>query len=245
MLSITVDQLINDAYFLCGLLNENTALTGQQYTQAFNILNLETETLSASGMNIPYFTTVSFNMTPGQAVYTFGNLVSSDVQTNRFVSIDYIDYVFNQIQYPVHVDSTKEWKATFRQVENLQPSPPQECFVDQTRDETVVTFYYPPDQNYLCYVRGKQVFDQFTDHDAILNLPPYYYKWFKYRLAKELALQYPGVGVWTDMHERELTVLIKNQTMNNQVNLDIKPSAYMLNNSPGSGNYLSPIFSGY
>lgn len=244
-LGMTVDQLISDAYNMIAVTNNQTALTGQQYNDGLNALNYEIDSLNASGMNTPYFTDVQFNLTPGQAIYTVGQLNTCDVQVNRPISIDYITYIFNQVQYPVHVDSRKEWLQTFRQVQNLQPAPPQECFVQPQRDQTVITFYFPPDQDYECHIYSKQVLDRFTAHSTALNIPPYYYKLFKYILAAELSRSYPGKAVWTDAMQKELTTLKANQKMNNQVNLDIKASCAMLGESPSSGNYLSPIFSGY
>lgn len=243
--SISIMQLVRDAYFLTSIINEQNPLSAAQFTSGVSILNYEINSRNSTGMKIPYFTEYTFNLTPGKADYSFGQLSTSDEITNRFVSIDYIDYICNGVQYYVRVDSTKEWKQTFRQVTNLQPAPPQECFVNQNRDETVISFYFPPDQAYVCTVRGKQVLDQFTSTGEVLNVPPYFYKLFLYVLGAELSRRYPGVAVWTDAHQKELMKLLSDQDMNNQVNLDIKSGVAMLGASPSSGNYLSPIFTGF
>lgn len=242
--SISVMQLIRDAYFTIGMLNPQTPLTSFQEKQGLNLLNCEIQSMNGSGMNIPYFSEYTFNMVGGKQQYTFGRLNTCDEQTNRFVSIDYIDYILNTVQYWVKVDSTKEWKTPYRQVANLNPSPPNECFVDQQRDQTVINFYYPPDQAYSCTIRGKQVLDEFTPNTQALNVPPYFYKLFKYILAAELSRTYPGPSVWTDAHQKQLDKLLMDVRAQNTVNVDIEPNMAMLGRT-SYGNYLSPIFVGY
>jgi len=105
-------------------------------------------------------------------------------------------------------------------------SRPGFCFLDKQDTESFVTFYPAPDQPYPCTLKAKVMVDKLTEHELMLELPPFYYGFMKYALARKFLSYYPS-GNWPASAEEEYQDYFNIVKNANETDLTIRPSVIM------------------
>ena len=75
-------------------------------------------------------------------------------------------------------------------------------------------------------VQVKSMIDKLEPHEDISELPPYYYGFLKYALARKFLSYYPS-GNWPQTAEDEYWDYYNNLKNSNETDLTIRPSVIM------------------
>lgn len=240
-MAFTVNGLVREAYKAINLIEVNQVLSDAEQNEGIFYLNEEISKLNGNGVTIPYFSELGFTTTVNKAAYSIGP-TGSDVVANRFAEVESVAITIADVQMPLHIDSRFEFVETSRLINSVQPGIPTEVWVTFNNTQTIINFYLPPNDAYPITVRGKQELNFFTANTNITTIPGYLCKYFRYALAKELAMAYPS-SVWTptlDQEFRELKELLK---ANNEIDVAIRTTSAFTNGG-SSGYYLTPMYSG-
>lgn len=231
--SRTVNQLINQSLYLLGELAVNEAPDSFMLSTGLDLINELIDKFAADSIYIPFLTTLSFNMVPGQAAYEVSNIVSSDIQADRIVDLAFANYTVpsagNGIIYPLQIIT----KSQYYGVTRITPlnTRPGFIFLDKQAFESIVTLYPAPDQPYPCELRCKIMIDQLDEHEDLGSLPPFFYGFLKYSLARKFLAYYPS-GNWPKENEQEYWDyynIIKNA---NETDVTIRPSMTLTRPEP-------------
>ena len=125
------------------------------------------------------------------------------------------------IVYPLRIIN----KATYYNIVRLQnlDARPGFIFLDKQPTESFVTVYPAPDQPYPFELRVKAMINQLAPFQDISELPPYYYGFMKYALARKFLAYYPS-GNWPQTNEEEYMDYFNNLKNANETDLTIRPS---------------------
>ena len=128
------------------------------------------------------------------------------------------------IVYPLRVIN----KATFYNIVRLQNllARPGFIFLDKQPTESFVTVYPAPDQPYPFSLRCKVMINSLAAQSDIGEIPPYYYGFMKYALARKFLSYYPS-GNWPKENEDEYQDYFMNLKNSNETDLTIRPSVTM------------------
>ena len=74
---------------------------------------------------------------------------------------------------------------------------------------------------------------EFTNQSSLKDIPPYFYAYLKYAVAKKFALYYPSSN-WTPAAEAEYQRTLKDLTAGNEIDLVVKVSAILASPAPVS-----------
>lgn len=229
----TTNEVIINSLYLLGELGVGETPDAFMLSTGLELLNELLAKFDADSIYVPFLTTVDFDMIPGQASYTLGNLLPADVVTNRVVDLSFANYTVpsdNQgIIYPLKIIN----KAEYYGVTRLTPlnTRPGFIFLNKQDVESIITFYPAPDQPYPCQLQVKSMLNKLIANQTLGELPPFYYGFLKYCLARKFRSYYPS-GNWTDTAEEEYQDyfnIIKNA---NETDLTIRPSAILSRPEP-------------
>lgn len=224
----TTNDIITNSLYLLGELG-----VGIETPDAFmlstglELINELLDKFSSDSIYIPFLKTLSFTMVPGQATYSISDIVSANIVSDRIVDLSFANYTVETIVYPIMIIN----KATYNNVVRLNnlSSRPGFVFLDKQARSSYLNFYPAPDQPYPCTVQVKQMIDKLEAHENINELPPYYYGFLKYALARKFLAYYPS-GNWPQQNEDEYQEYYNNLKNANETDLTIRPSVIM--NSP-------------
>lgn len=221
----TNDVIINSLYLL-GELGVGETPDAFMLSTGLDLLNELIDKFSSDSIYIPYLTTLTFTMVTGQATYSVGNLVSDNIIADRIVDLTFGNYLVQTIEYPIRIIN----KATYYNIVRLTPpqlmARPGFCFLDKQATQSFVTFYPAPDQPYPCSLRAKVMIDKLEAHENLTELPPYYYGFLKYALARKFLAYYPS-GNWPQANEDEYQDYYNNLKNANETDLTIRPSVIL------------------
>ncbi len=229
----TTNELIINSLYLLGELGVGETPDAFMLSSGLELLNELIDKFAADSIYIPFLTTVAFDMVSGQASYTLSNMVPADIDTNRIVDLSFANYTVPSagqgIIYPLQIIN----KAQYYGVTRLTPfnTRPAFIFLDKQAQESIVTLYPAPDQPYPCEIRVKSMLNKLIANQALEEIPPFYYGFLKYCLARKFRSYYPS-GNWTDTAEQEYEDyfnIIKNA---NETDLTIRPSAILSRPEP-------------
>ena len=124
--------------------------------------------------------------------------------------------------YPLRIINKATYYGVNRQ--NNLVARPGVCFLDKQPLESFVTFYPAPDQPYPCNLYTKVMLNSVVAQQNLSGLPPYYYGFLKYALARKFKEYYPS-GNWSETAEQEYQDYYYNLKTSNETDLTIRPSA--------------------
>lgn len=229
----TTNDLIINSLYLLGELATNETPDAFMLASGLDIINELLEKFASDSIYIPYLTEVSFDMVAGQATYSISDMVTSDITQDRVVDLSFANYTVPSagqgIIYPLQIIN----KAQYYGVTRLIPlqTRPGFIFLDKQPLQSFVTLYPQPDQPYPCLLGMKVMLNKLLANQSIAELPPFYYGFMKYALARKFLSYYPS-GNWPQTAEDEYQDyynIIKNA---NETDLTIRPSAILSRPEP-------------
>lgn len=99
-------------------------------------------------------------------------------------------------------------------------------FLNKQPTESFVTFYPAPDQPYPVRLQIKVMLNNLAAQQNLTALPPYYYGFMKYALARKFLAYYPS-GNWPQQNEDEYQDYYNALKNANEVDLTITPSVIL------------------
>jgi hypothetical protein len=123
--------------------------------------------------------------------------------------------------YPLRIINKAEYWNVVRQTNLL--ARPGFIFLNKQATESFITVYPVPDQPYPFSLQVKVMINSLGDQDTLGELPPYYYGFLKYALARKFLAYYPS-GNWPQQNEDEYQDYYMNLKNSNETDLTIRPS---------------------
>jgi len=123
--------------------------------------------------------------------------------------------------YPLRIINKATYWNVVRQT-NLQ-SRPGFIFLNKQADESFITVYPVPDQPYACKLQVKAMINELANQQPIGELPPNYYGFLKYALARKFLAYYPS-GNWPEANEKEYMDYYETFKNCNETDLTLRPS---------------------
>lgn len=225
----TTDELIVNSLYLLGELGVAETPDAFMLSTGLELINEILDKCAADSIYIPFLTTLSFNLIAGQAEYSVSTLPGADVVGDRIVDLSFANYSINTIDYPIKIVNKAQYYGIVRQT-NLNARPGL-VFLNKQDTESFLTFYPAPDQNYPCQIRVKGMINQLTEHEDITELPPNWYGFLKYALARKFRSYYPS-GNWNDTAEAEYQDYYQTLKNVNETDLTIRPSVLLNASQP-------------
>jgi hypothetical protein len=186
------------------------------------LINEILDKFSADSIYIPYETTIDFVMVPGQAEYTISDMVPANITADRIVDLTFANYtVEEQVTYPLRIIN----KATYYDIVRLNTlqTRPGFVFLNKQPTESIITFYPVPDRPYPCSIKAKVMINKLEAQDSLNEVPPFYYGFLKYALARKFLAYYPS-GNWPKENEDEYQDYYQTLKNVNETDLTIRPS---------------------
>jgi hypothetical protein len=222
--TFTTNQLINNALILLGELSPSETPDAFMLSSGLELINELLGKFTSDSIYIPFLTTISFTMVPGQDVYSVSDMVSADISADRIVDLSFANYFVQTIVYPIRIINKATYTGVVRLTDLLQR--PGFVFLDKQATESFLTFYPKPDQPYPCQVQVKSMIDKLSEHQLMTELPPFYYGFMKYALARKFLAYYPS-GNWPQTNEDEYQDYYNALKSSNETDLTIRPSGIM------------------
>ena len=126
--------------------------------------------------------------------------------------------------YPLRIINKATYWGIVRQTNLL--ARPGFIFLNKQALESFVTVYPVPDQPYPYQLQVKSMINSLGPQDTLLELPPNYYGFLKYALAKKFLSYYPS-GNWTPQAQEEYDDYYNTFKTANETDLTIRPSVTM------------------
>jgi hypothetical protein len=125
------------------------------------------------------------------------------------------------LSYPVRIINKAQYYNVVRQIGLL--ARPGFVFMDKQATESFITYYPAPDQPYPASVQVKSYLNFLDNQDTLGELPPNYYGFLKYALARKFLSYYPS-GNWNQTAEDEYQDYYMTVKPTNETDLTIRPS---------------------
>jgi hypothetical protein len=229
----TTNELIINSLYLLGELGVGETPDSFMLSSGLELINELLAKFTSDSIYIPYLTELPFDMVSGQAAYSISDIVPADIDANRVVDLSFANYTVPSagqgIIYPLQIIN----KAQYYGVTRLLPlnTRPGFIFLDKQPLTSYVTLYPAPDQPYPCLLGVKLMLNSLTANQSLQEVPPFYYGFLKYCLARKFLSYYPS-GNWPDTAEQEYQDyfnIIKNA---NETDLTVRPSAILSRPEP-------------
>lgn len=222
----TTNDVIVNSLYLIGELGVGETPDGFMLTTGLDLINELLDKFASDSIYIPFLTTINFNFTVGKDTYSISDMMTADIVSDRIVDLSFANYAVpsgsgTQLIYPLRIIN----KATYWNVarQNNLLSKPGFIFLDKQSLESFITVYPIPDQPYPCKIQVKSMINSLTNQDTLGELPPNYYGFLKYALAKKFSGYYPSSN-WTPAMEQELSDYYEAFKSANETDLTIRPS---------------------
>jgi hypothetical protein len=225
----TTNDLIVNSLYLTGELGVGETPDAFMLTTGLEIVNGLLDMYSADGIYIPFLTTINFNFVAGQGTYSISDLVPADINADRVVDLAFANYLVSTISYPLRIINKATYYNISRQTD--VETRPGTIFLDKQPTESFITVYPIPDQPYPCSIQVKSMIDELGPVEDISELPPYYYRFLKYAMAREFMAYYPS-GNWPQTNEDAYQDMYNNLKNANETDLTINPSAILQTHQP-------------
>lgn len=221
----TNDVIVNSLYLL-GELGVGEVPDAFMLSTGLEIINEILDGFDADSIYIPYLTEISFVMEMGKSTYSISDIVPADINADRIVDLTFANYLVpttgdTNLSYPINIINKAQYYNVVRQ--NHLPARPGFMFLNKQPTESFITFYPEPDQPYPCILQAKVMINSLSANQDITFLPPFYYGFLKYALAREFRSYYPS-GNWTDTAEQKYQDYISTLKNANETDLTIRPS---------------------
>ena len=224
----TTNDLIINSLYLLGELGVGETPDAFMLSSGLDLINELLDKFAADSIYIPYLTEIPFNMVVGQGTYSISDMVPADINADRVVDLSFANYTVPSagqgIIYPMQIIT----KSQFFGVTRLQPltTRPGFIYLDKQEFQSFVTIYPQPDQPYPCLLGCKVMINKLIANQSIGELPPFYYGFMKYALARKFLSYYPS-GNWPQSAEDEYQdyfSIIKNA---NETDVTVRPTAIL------------------
>lgn len=224
-MDINVNQMVIDALNLIGENEPNQVPDPVYVNEGIRWLNYWIKKLGKSGIYIPFFTSIDFEMNIGQNVYTISPTGTPDIIANQLADLDSCRILWEGTSYPVDV---RKYDLIDYQAFNYQDrNRPGYVIWQPGNTQDTLTFYQPPDFPYLTTIRVKQKLNSVNYGDDITTiLPDDSALYLTFVIAKFLSMVYP-TSRFTPEHENMLIELSKDYQVTNDINLVIQPSSLL------------------
>lgn len=123
--------------------------------------------------------------------------------------------------YPLRIINKATYWNVVRQTNLL--SRPGFIFLNKQPQESFITVYPVPDQPYPFSIQVKCMINELGPQDTLGELPPNYYGFLKYALARKFLAYYPS-GNWPPQNEDEYFDYYNTFKNSNETDLTIRPS---------------------
>jgi len=225
----TNDVIVNSLYLL-GELGVGETPDAFMLVTGLDLLNELLDKFSSDSIYIPYLTTLNFTFTLGKDTYSISDMiVGADVTADRIVDLTLANYTVptsgsTQLVYPLRIINKATYYGVVRQTNLL--ARPGFIFLNKQPTESFVTVYPIPDQPYPCSIQVKSMINDLGNQDTLGELPPNYYGFLKYALARKFLAYYPS-GNWPQQNEDEYQDYYMTLKNSNETDLTIRPSVVM------------------
>lgn len=230
----TTNQLIINSLYLIGELGVGETPDAFMLSSGLELINELLAKFASDSIYVPYLTELSFNFVVAQASYTISDMIPNpDVNADRIIDLSYANYTVPSagqgIIYPLQIIN----KAQYYGVTRLLPlnTRPGFIFLDRQANESIITVYPAPDQPYPVLLGVKSMINSLAANQDLSTLPPFYYGFLKYALARKFLSYYPS-GNWPQTSEEEYNdyySVIKNA---NETDVTVRPSAVLSRPEP-------------
>jgi hypothetical protein len=222
---VTVNQLILYSLYQIGELADGEVPSGFMQQTGVFLLNQLLDQFSNSEIYVPYETDINFNMVAGKDTYTVSNLITlPDVFQNRLVSLDYANYSFDTIVYPMQIINKSQYYNLTRL--NTIQARPSIIFLNKQVTESILTVYPFPDQTYPTTVRGKVMIDKLDYNTNVEQVAPYYLGFLVMALTRRFKSYFPS-GNWTEQDEQEYQRMFTDLQAANELDLTIRTTTIL------------------
>ncbi len=126
--------------------------------------------------------------------------------------------------YPLRIINKATYWNIVRQTNLL--ARPGFIFLNKQAQESFITVYPVPDQPYPFKIQVKSMINSLENQESLGELPPYFYGFLKYALARKFLAYYPS-GNWPQQNENEYMDYYDNLKNANETDLTIRPSVTM------------------
>lgn len=126
--------------------------------------------------------------------------------------------------YPLRIINKATYWGVVRQTNLL--ARPGFIFLNKQAQESFITVYPVPDQPYPFSIQVKSMINSLGPQDTLGELPPNYYGFLKYALARKFLAYYPS-GNWPQQNEDEYQDYYMTLKNANETDLTIRPSVTM------------------
>lgn len=229
----TVNELIINSLYLIGELGVGETPDSFMLSSGLDLTNELLTKFASDSIYIPFLKELSFNMVADQPTYSISDMVPADVISNRIVDLSFANYTVPSagqgIIYPLQIIN----KAQYYGVTRLLPlnTRPGFIFLDKQATESFVTLYPAPDQPYPCLLGVKVMINELVANEELTELPPFYYGFMKYALARKFLSYYPS-GNWPQTSEDEYNDYYNTIKNANETDLTVRPSAILSRPEP-------------
>lgn len=132
--------------------------------------------------------------------------------------------VTTQLVYPLRIINKAQYWNVVRQTNLL--SRPGFIFLNKQAQESFITVYPVPDQPYPFSIQVKCMINNLGNQDSLGELPPNYYGFLKYALARKFLAYYPS-GNWPQQNEDEYLDYYNTFKNANETDLTLRPSVVL------------------
>jgi len=188
------NEIITDAYALCGAVDENDTLTSAQITKGSRVLNGLAKTLAGQvGMPLWAVTTTNFALTANTATYTIGiGQTINSPKPLKIIQAWHRDTTSN-FDTPINIVSLQEYNRLGNKF--VDATPVQLAYLPLNTTGTI--FIYPEPDSYSVtnrsiYIRYQRPFQDFDTSSDTADFPTEWNLPLTYALAVALA---PSLGV--------------------------------------------------
>ncbi len=229
----TTNELIINSLYLTGELGVGETPDSFMLSSGLELINELLAKFTSDSIYVPYLTELPFNLVANQPTYSISDILPADVDSNLIVDLSFANYTVPSagqgIIYPLQIIN----KAQYYGVTRLLPlnTRPGFIFLDKQAQESFVTLYPAPDQPYPCLLGVKLMLNSVVANQSLAAIPPFYYGFLKYSLARKFLSIYPSAN-WPQTSEDEYNDyynIIKNA---NETDLTVRPSAILSRPEP-------------
>lgn len=231
----SVEDIVLRSFRMIGEFRRGEVLADGQINEAFDIMNDMLSAFSMSALYIPYETKISFLLTPPVDQYIFTSVPQPIgppptpgapivIGVNQIIKLNHVNITVGSspgaLDWPLRIIS----KAEFYEVARIKSSSsvPGYCFLNIQNQESTVQFYPSPNIVYPVEIKAKVALDSLTRFTDITSLPPFYFKFLIFSLARELISYYPSAN-WTPEAEKEFVEMRKLIQGTPDFDLSIRP----------------------
>lgn len=222
----TTNDVIVRALNLIGELSPDEVPSGSQVTEGLYYLNDLFDFYSSAGIYIPFVKQLDFTMTAGKGDYSISNNYPADINGERIIELDYVTVQRDTSIFPVRIIKRANLFNNFY-ISNAQGLPGIVIF-ERSDQFSNLKFYPAPDFSYDCHIRAKFMLDHLELYDSLEEVPPYYFRFLRYALAKELISVYPSAN-WTQQAQQEYDTMLSRLTAANDMDLTINTDGALMN----------------